>query len=136
MKYYWIASTIEIKTAVLPCRKINTKNMSLLILSNFRPFFITYKWFYWFFKSFYLSFLQYFSGFKIRALTFTFCKKYFVNCRTGASPDVKRPQLSPQLDVGICDIKDLRCYGYGIRHPVVKVSRSFISMLTHQPWKK
>ena len=26
MKYYWIATTIEIKTAVLPCREINTKN--------------------------------------------------------------------------------------------------------------
>ena len=25
MKYYWIASTIGIKTAVLPCREINTK---------------------------------------------------------------------------------------------------------------
>ena len=26
MKYYWIALTIEIKTAVLACREINTKN--------------------------------------------------------------------------------------------------------------
>jgi hypothetical protein len=25
MKYYWIASTTEIKTAVLPCREINRK---------------------------------------------------------------------------------------------------------------
>ena len=27
MKYYWIASTIEIKKAVLPCREINTKEL-------------------------------------------------------------------------------------------------------------
>ena len=26
MKYYWIASTIKIKTIELPCREINTKN--------------------------------------------------------------------------------------------------------------
>jgi hypothetical protein len=26
MKYYWTAPTIKIKTAVLPCREINTKN--------------------------------------------------------------------------------------------------------------
>ena len=32
MKYYWISSTIEIKTAVLPCREINTKIMSFLLI--------------------------------------------------------------------------------------------------------
>ena len=44
MKYYWIASTIEIKTTVLPCREIYKQNdvvfMSfLLILSHFRLFY-------------------------------------------------------------------------------------------------
>ena len=39
MKYYWIALTIEIKTAVLPCCEINTKNyvifkLLLLILND------------------------------------------------------------------------------------------------------
>ena len=48
MKYYWIASTIEIKTSVLPSREINIKNyvifmLFLLILSHFRPFLITFK---------------------------------------------------------------------------------------------
>jgi hypothetical protein len=32
MMYYWIASTIEIKTAVLPCREINTKIMSYYVI--------------------------------------------------------------------------------------------------------
>ena len=41
MKYYCIGSTIEIKTAVMPCREINTKKLSfLLIVSHFRPFFL------------------------------------------------------------------------------------------------
>ena len=31
MKYYWIASTIEIKMAVVPYRKYNTKFMSFLL---------------------------------------------------------------------------------------------------------
>ena len=40
MKYYRTASTIEIKTAVLPCREIYTKNYIIcmpvmVILSNF-----------------------------------------------------------------------------------------------------
>ena len=39
MKYYWIASTIEIKTAVLPCREINTNNY--LILADFKSFYWT-----------------------------------------------------------------------------------------------
>ena len=34
MKYYWIASTIEIKTAVLPCREINTKYYVKLLIEN------------------------------------------------------------------------------------------------------
>ena len=36
MKYYWTASTIEIKTAVPPYREINVINY--VIFSNFRPF--------------------------------------------------------------------------------------------------
>ena len=45
MKYYYIASTIEIKTAVLSCREINTKNYAIFvpflpILSHFRLFFL------------------------------------------------------------------------------------------------
>ena len=36
MKYYWIALTIEIKTAVLPCREINTKNY--VIFANSKSF--------------------------------------------------------------------------------------------------
>ena len=44
MKYYWIASTIEIKKAVLPCREINTKKYAiLLILSHFRPCMLVFK---------------------------------------------------------------------------------------------
>ena len=35
MKYYWIASTIEIKTVVLPCREINTK---IVIFDDFKSF--------------------------------------------------------------------------------------------------
>ena len=39
MKYYWIASTIEIKTAVLPCREINTKNCHYyVIFADLRSF--------------------------------------------------------------------------------------------------
>ena len=50
MKYYWMLSTIDIKTAALTCREINTKNyvtfMSfLLILSHFGLF-------YWFLSHF------------------------------------------------------------------------------------
>ena len=37
MKYYWIASTIEIKTAVLPCREINTNNC--VIFADFKSFY-------------------------------------------------------------------------------------------------
>ena len=33
MKYYWIASTIEIKTAVLPCPETNKK---IVILADFK----------------------------------------------------------------------------------------------------
>ena len=36
MKYYWIASTIGIKTAVLPCREINTKKY--VIFADFKSF--------------------------------------------------------------------------------------------------
>ena len=47
MKCYWIASTIEIKTTVVPCPEINTNIvifMSLLpILSHFRPFILIFK---------------------------------------------------------------------------------------------
>ena len=32
MKCYWIASTIEIKTAVLPRREINTKNIHFNVI--------------------------------------------------------------------------------------------------------
>ena len=53
MKYYWIASTIEIKTTVLPSREINTKIVSfLLILSRFRPILLVFKSFYWSFIDF------------------------------------------------------------------------------------
>ena len=39
MKYYWIASTIDIKTAKLPCREIKIKNCHFFpILSHFGPF--------------------------------------------------------------------------------------------------
>ena len=36
MKYYWIASTIEIKTAALPCGGINTKKY--VIFADFKSF--------------------------------------------------------------------------------------------------
>ena len=36
MKYYWITLTIEIKTAVLPCREINIKNY--VISADFKSF--------------------------------------------------------------------------------------------------
>ena len=36
MKYYWIASTIEIKTAELPCLEINMKNY--VILADIKSF--------------------------------------------------------------------------------------------------
>ena len=36
MEYYWIASIIEIKTAVLPCREIKTKIMYFYV--NFADF--------------------------------------------------------------------------------------------------
>ena len=36
MKYYWIASNIEMKTAVLPCREINTKKS--VIVADFKSF--------------------------------------------------------------------------------------------------
>ena len=36
MNYYWIASTIEIKRAVLPCREINRKKN--VIFADFKPF--------------------------------------------------------------------------------------------------
>ena len=48
MKYYWIASTLDIKTALLPCREINTKNY--VIFADFK------------------SFLQYFQVIELRAL--------------------------------------------------------------------
>ena len=35
MQYYWIASTVEIKTAVLPCGEMNTK---IVIFSDFKSF--------------------------------------------------------------------------------------------------
>ena len=38
MKYYWIASTIEIKTAVLPCRENNAKNC--VIVADFKSFYV------------------------------------------------------------------------------------------------
>ena len=36
MKYYWKASTIAIKTAVLPSREINTKNY--VMFADFKSF--------------------------------------------------------------------------------------------------
>ena len=54
MKYYWIGSTIEIKTGVLPCREFSTK---ILILSYFRSFLLIFKPLYW---SFLLIFFKYF----------------------------------------------------------------------------
>ena len=37
MNYYWIVLTIEIKTAVLPCREINTKNCHFyVIIADFK----------------------------------------------------------------------------------------------------
>ena len=39
MKYYWIAPTIEIKPAVLPCRKITTKIWHFYItFADFKSF--------------------------------------------------------------------------------------------------
>ena len=39
MKYYWIGTTIEIKTDVLPCRKININSMSFyVIFLDFKSF--------------------------------------------------------------------------------------------------
>ena len=38
MRYYWRASAIEIKTDVLPCRAINTKNFNFyVIIADFKP---------------------------------------------------------------------------------------------------
>ena len=40
MKYYWIASTIEIKMTVLPCHEINTKNCCFyVIFADFKSFY-------------------------------------------------------------------------------------------------
>ena len=47
MKYYWIVSTIEIKMAVLSCRKINTKNDVIFAdFKSFKPFLLIFKSFY------------------------------------------------------------------------------------------
>ena len=44
MKYYCIVSTIEIKTAVPPCRDINSKNCAIFAtLQHFRPFLLIFK---------------------------------------------------------------------------------------------
>ena len=44
MKYYCIVSTIEIKTAVPPCRDINSKNCAIFAtLQHFRPFLLFFK---------------------------------------------------------------------------------------------
>ena len=43
MKYYWIASTIEIKTTVLPCREINIKNY--VIFADIKSFYAIFIYF-------------------------------------------------------------------------------------------
>ena len=48
MMYYWIASTIEIKTAVLPCREINKKTYAIFMsffadFKSFQAIFIDFK---------------------------------------------------------------------------------------------
>ena len=35
MKYYWIASTIEINTSVLPCHEIDTNIVIFVIFAGF-----------------------------------------------------------------------------------------------------
>ena len=45
MKSYWIVLTIEIKTALMPCREFNTKKLSfLLTLSHFIDHFYNIFW--------------------------------------------------------------------------------------------
>ena len=43
LKYYWIALTIEIKTAVLPCREINTKHCHISWFQVILAYFIDFK---------------------------------------------------------------------------------------------
>ena len=55
MRYYWIASTIEIKTTVLPCCEINTQK-----LCHFYDTFADFKSFYAIFIDFVSHFIDHF----------------------------------------------------------------------------
>ena len=68
MKYYWIASTIEIKMAVLPCREINTNKLCCYVsFADFKAFYSTFidflcnfiDSFYWFLSHFIDSFIDF-----------------------------------------------------------------------------
>ena len=88
MKYYWIASTIEIKTAVLPCREINRKNYVLFVIVSHIAHF------YWFLSHFIDHFYNIFKSSKSRPwllLVLVHPKSSGLELRTLVSPD-ERPQ--------------------------------------------
>ena len=107
MKYYWIASTIEIKTTVLPCCEINTKNY--VIFADFKSF-----------QAIFVDFLSHFYRF-----LGNFIDHYFQVIKIRAPIITNKSICKILTDFCYCcnDLKNLQC---SVTHIPIDIMQAFL----------